>query len=54
MHINHRKEHDIGGDDGSCGICCSTKVSTLVEDMKSGANALHGFGALFFWDARLG
>jgi hypothetical protein len=35
MHINPREEHDVGGDDGSCGFCCSTRVSTLVEDMES-------------------
>jgi hypothetical protein len=54
MHINPREEHDVGGDDGYYGSCCSTRVSTLVEDMESGANALHDFGALFFWDVRLG
>jgi hypothetical protein len=45
--------YDVGGDNGSYGSLCSSKVSTLVEDMESGANALHGFGALF-WDVRLG
>jgi hypothetical protein len=54
MHINPREEHDIQGDDGFCGSCCSTRVSSLVEDMESGANSFHCFGALFFWDVRLG
>jgi hypothetical protein len=46
--------YDVGGDNGSYGSLCSSKVSTLVEDMESGANALHGFGALFLLDVRLG
>jgi hypothetical protein len=54
MHINPKEEHNVGGDDGSCGSCCSTRVSTLLKDMESGANTLHGFGDLFFWDVRLG
>jgi hypothetical protein len=54
MHINPREEHDVGGDDGSCGSYCSTRFSTLVEDVESGVNTLHGFGALFFWDVRVG
>jgi hypothetical protein len=54
MHVNPREEHDVGDDDGYYGSCCSTRVSTLVEDMESGANALHDFGALFLWDVRLG
>jgi len=28
-------------------------VSTPIEGMESGAHALHGFEALFFWDVRL-
>lgn len=55
MHVNPRKEHDVGYDDDSCRSYCSTRVSILVEDMESGVNTLHGFGALFLWDAwRLG
>jgi hypothetical protein len=54
MHIKPREEHNVGCDVGSCGFCFSTRVSTLVENMESGANALHGFGALLFWDVRLG
>jgi hypothetical protein len=54
IYMNPRKEHDIEHDDGSYGSCCSTKFSTLVEDTKSGANALHYFLALFFWDVRQG
>jgi hypothetical protein len=56
MQVNPREEHDIGGDDGlSCGSRCSTRISTLVEDMDSGVNTLHDFVALFLWDAwRLG
>jgi hypothetical protein len=50
IHVNPREEHDIEYDDGSCGSCCSTRVSILVENMESGVNAFHGFGALFFWD----
>jgi len=48
------KEHDVEDDNGYYGSCCSTRVSTLVEDMKSNTNALHDFGALFLWDVRLG
>jgi len=54
MYINAREEHDVGVNDVCCGSCCSTKVSILVEDMERGTNALHGFGALFFWDEWLG
>ena len=32
---------------------CSASISTLVEDMQSGANTLHNFGALFLWDVRI-
>jgi hypothetical protein len=34
--------------------CCIALVSTLVDDVENGANALHDFGALFLWDVRLG
>jgi hypothetical protein len=53
MRINPSKEHDIGDDDGYCGSCCSTRVSTLVEDRESGDNTLHDFGAFFLCDVRL-
>jgi hypothetical protein len=37
MQVNPREEHDIGGDDGLFySSCCSTRVSTLVEDIESG------------------
>lgn len=42
MHVNPREDND-----GYFGSCCSTRVSTLVEDMENGANTLHDFGALF-------
>jgi hypothetical protein len=29
-------------------------VSTLLEDMESGANTSYDFGALFLWDVKLG
>jgi hypothetical protein len=51
IHVNPREEHDIEDDDGSYGSCCSTRVSTLVEDMESGANPLHDFGASFYWES---
>jgi hypothetical protein len=53
MHVNHRQEHDIEDDDDYDSYC-STRVSTVVEDIESGANALHEFGDVFFWDVRLG
>jgi hypothetical protein len=53
MHIIPREKHVVGSDDGSCGSCCSTRVSTLVEDIESRASTLCGFGALFVWDVRL-
>lgn len=38
-----------------CASCSSARICTLVEDMESGATALHDFRALFLWDAwRLG
>jgi hypothetical protein len=54
IHVNPIGEHDIEDVDGSYASCCSIMVSILLEDMESGANALHDFGALFFWDVRLG
>ena len=54
MHINSREEHDVGGVDGYYGSCCGTRVSTIVEDIKSADNSFHDFGAFFFWDMRLG
>jgi hypothetical protein len=52
MYVNPREEHDIEYGDGYYGSCCSTRVSTLVEDMSNGANALHDIGSLFLWDVR--
>ena len=54
MRINFREEHDVGGDDGSCGSCCKNGVLTSIEDIKSGSNKINGFGALFFWNVRRG
>jgi hypothetical protein len=54
MHVNPREEHDIGDDDGYYGFCCSIRVSTLVEVMEGGVDALHYFGPWFLWDVRLG
>jgi hypothetical protein len=34
--LENREEHDVEGDDGSCGSSCSTRVSDLVEDMENG------------------
>jgi hypothetical protein len=53
-HVNPREEHDVEDDNGCYGSCCSTKVLTLEKDMENRANALHGFGALLFWDVWLG
>jgi hypothetical protein len=55
MQVNCREENNVGGDnDLSYGSCCSTRVSTLVADMKRRANALDDFVA-FLCDAwRLG
>jgi hypothetical protein len=47
MHVNPREEHGVEVDDDCYDSCCSTRVSTLVEDIKSGVIALHGFGVLF-------
>jgi hypothetical protein len=52
MHVNPREEHDVGDDDDYYGSCCSSRVSTLAKDMSSGANSLHDFGFLFFWELR--
>jgi len=54
MHINPREERDIGGDGGSCVSYYITGVSTLIEDIESGDNTLHGFTTLFFFYVRLG
>jgi hypothetical protein len=54
MPVNLGKEHDVEHDDGYYGYCCSARISTLVEEMESGVNALHDFGALFLWDVRQG
>jgi len=54
MHENPREKHEIKDDDGYYGSCCRNRVSTLVKDMESGANALHNFGALLLWDVKLG
>jgi hypothetical protein len=53
IHVNPREENNIKDDDNSYGFCCSTRVSNLVEYMKSETNALHNFGAFFLWDVRL-
>ena len=44
IHENPIEEYTITND-GYYISCCNTKLSTLVEDMKSGANDLHDFGA---------
>jgi hypothetical protein len=56
MQVNPREEHDDGGDDGlSYGSCCSTRVLTLVEDMRKGASTLDEIATFFLCDAwRLG
>jgi hypothetical protein len=45
MHVNPR-EHEVGDDDYYYGSCCSASISTPVEDMETGANALHNFVSL--------
>lgn len=52
IDVNTRKEDDIEDDDGCFGSCYSNRVSTIVNEMESGANVWHGFGALFFWEGR--
>lgn len=51
MQVNPIEEYYVGDNDCSCGSCCSARVYTLVEDMESGAIALHDLVALFLCDA---
>ena len=54
IHVNHREENYLGDDDGSYGSYCRDRVSTLLDDLESGANSLHDCGVLFLCDTRLG
>ena len=52
--INHTENRNVEDVDDYYGSCCSTRVSTLEEDMEGGANALHDFEALFLRGVKLG
>ena len=54
IHANHIEKHYVRDDDGSYGSYCRDRVSTLLDDLESGANSLHDCGVLFLWDTSLG
>jgi hypothetical protein len=54
IHVNPREEHDVDDGGGYYVSCCSTNASILVKCMESGVISLYDFGALFFWDVKIG